>query len=127
MRRREFLISSATALTVPLATQSHVFGGTPQTAATVAIETPTAASGPLHRHSQNSRYFANATGRAVLLQGSHMWNNLVDMGSDDPPAALDFAEYLSSSAAIITTSFVCGLGKTLCGTLVVRAMAVQGR
>jgi hypothetical protein len=52
------------------------------------------ASGPLRVHPKNPRYFADGNGRAILLTGSHMWNNLVDMGRSDPPAALDFAAYL---------------------------------
>ena len=52
------------------------------------------ATGPLRVHAKNSRYFSDASGRAILLVGSHMWNNLVDMGRDDPPEAFDFAAYL---------------------------------
>ncbi|MFZ5831226.1 MAG: DUF6298 domain-containing protein [Planctomycetota bacterium] len=51
-------------------------------------------NGPLRRHPQNGRYFTDASGRAILLTGSHTWNNLVDMGPSDPPPAFDFAEYL---------------------------------
>ena len=42
-------------------------------------------SGPLRTHPTNPRYFADATGRAVLLVGSHTWPGLVDMGPSDPP------------------------------------------
>jgi hypothetical protein len=52
------------------------------------------ASGPLRVHAENPRYFSDASGRAVLLTGSHMWNNLVDMGRSDPPESFDFAGYL---------------------------------
>jgi hypothetical protein len=52
------------------------------------------ASGPLRVSSKNPRYFCDASGREVLLVGSHMWNNLVDMGRSDPPEALDFDAYL---------------------------------
>jgi hypothetical protein len=52
------------------------------------------ASGPLRVHAKNPRYFSDADGRAVLLTGAHTWNNLVDMGRDDPPQAFDFAAYL---------------------------------
>lgn len=52
------------------------------------------ATGPLRVHAQNPRYFSDANGRAILLVGSHMWNNLVDMGRDDPPGGFDFAAYL---------------------------------
>ena len=52
------------------------------------------ATGPLTVHPQNPRYFSDGEGRAILLVGSHMWNNLVDMGRSDPPEAFDFAAYL---------------------------------
>ena len=51
-------------------------------------------NGPLRVHPENPRYFADASGRAVLLSGSHTWNNLVDMGLTDPPEAIDFDSYL---------------------------------
>lgn len=51
-------------------------------------------SGPLCVHSDNPRYFADASGRAVLLVGSHTWNNLVDMVPEDSPAGFDFPAYL---------------------------------
>jgi hypothetical protein len=53
-----------------------------------------AATGPLRVHPQNPRYFSDASGRAVLLVGAHTWNNLVDMGRNDPPEAFDFVAYL---------------------------------
>src|SRR4029078_13339513 len=53
-----------------------------------------AARGPLRVSKENSRYFADPAGRAVLLTGSHTWNNLVDMGRSDPPEAFDFDAYL---------------------------------
>ncbi|MGQ9505338.1 MAG: DUF6298 domain-containing protein [Thermogutta sp.] len=51
-------------------------------------------SGPLRVHPDNPRYFADSSGRAVLLVGSHTWNNLVDMVPDDSPVAFDFSAYL---------------------------------
>lgn len=51
-------------------------------------------NGPLRVHPDNPRYFADATGQAVLLAGSHTWPNLVDMGPTDPPASFDFDAYL---------------------------------
>lgn len=53
-----------------------------------------AARGPLRRHPANPRYFTDGTGRAILLTGSHTWNNLVDMGPTDPPATFDYDKYL---------------------------------
>lgn len=53
------------------------------------------ATGPLRVSARNPRYFCDASGREVLLVGSHTWNNLVDMGRSDPPEAFDFDAYLS--------------------------------
>jgi uncharacterized protein DUF6298/collagenase-like protein with putative collagen-binding domain len=58
------------------------------------------AAGPLQVHPDNSRYFTDGTTtqnnrlRAVYLTGAHTWNNLVDMGRMDLPAAFDFDAYL---------------------------------
>lgn len=52
-------------------------------------------NGPLRVHPENPRYFADASGKAILLTGSHTWPNLVDMGPSDPPAAFDFDVYLA--------------------------------
>ena len=46
------------------------------------------------RPPENPRYFTDNSGRAILLTGSHTWNNLVDMGPTDPPAAFDYDAYL---------------------------------
>ncbi len=53
------------------------------------------ASGPLRVHPGNPRYFTDDSGKAILLTGSHTWNNLVDMGPTDPPASFDYEAYLS--------------------------------
>ena len=50
--------------------------------------------GPLRVRTANSRYFEDADGDAVLLTGSHVWYNLVDMGPSDPPAPFDFDRYV---------------------------------
>lgn len=42
----------------------------------------------------NPRYFTDDSGKAILMVGSHTWNNLVDMGPGDPPPAFDFPAYL---------------------------------
>ena len=47
-------------------------------------------NGPLRVCEDNPRYFADADGKAVLLVGSHVWYNLVDMGSEDPPKPFDY-------------------------------------
>jgi len=68
----------------------------PRSAATESgqRQTPGEQMGPLVVHAANPRYFADATGRAVFLAGSHTWNNLVDMDSTYPPKQFDFDEYL---------------------------------
>ncbi|NLX13513.1 MAG: hypothetical protein GXY44_07665 [Phycisphaerales bacterium] len=58
------------------------------------------AKGPLRIHPENPRYFTDGTKtaegslRAVYLTGAHTWNNLVDMGRNDPPDRFDFPAYL---------------------------------
>lgn len=51
-------------------------------------------NGPLRVHAENPRYFADASGQAILLTGAHTWNNLIDIGPDDPPLPVDFDTYL---------------------------------
>jgi hypothetical protein len=50
--------------------------------------------GPLRVSHINPRYFTDDLGKAVLLTGSHTWNNLVDMSPSDPPEEFDFVEYV---------------------------------
>jgi hypothetical protein len=50
--------------------------------------------GPLRLCPANPRYFADPTGRPVVLTGSHTWPSLVDMGPSDPPPAFDYTGYL---------------------------------
>lgn len=54
----------------------------------------TAMKGPLHVCAENPRYFADASGRAVYLTGSHTWSNFKDIGVEDPPNPFDFDAYL---------------------------------
>lgn len=54
----------------------------------------TGAKGPLRVHEQNPNYFTDGTGRAVYLTGSHMWNNIIDMGKSEPPEKFDYDGYL---------------------------------
>jgi len=92
MDRRTFLRYGGQMTTLALGvssglTASYTFGQTREEPAhTVA--------GPLRVSAKNSRYFCDASGREVLLVGSHTWNNLVDMGRSDPPEAFDFDAYL---------------------------------
>jgi hypothetical protein len=50
--------------------------------------------GTLRVSEVNPRYFTDNTGKAVYLTGSHTWNNLVDMGPEQPPEAFDFPAYI---------------------------------
>jgi hypothetical protein len=50
--------------------------------------------GPL-KVSSNPNYFQDASGRALLLAGSHTWNNLQDWGADGTPQALDYDAYVA--------------------------------
>lgn len=52
------------------------------------------ASGPLRVCEANPRYFADASGKAALLVGSHVWNNLQDIAATDPPTPFDWDAYL---------------------------------
>jgi hypothetical protein len=51
-------------------------------------------NGPLWVCRENPRYFADKDGKAILLVGSHVWYNLVDMGPEDPPRKFDYDAYL---------------------------------
>jgi hypothetical protein len=57
------------------------------------------ATGPLKKCETNPRYFADASGKPVLLVGSHNWHNFQDNGhrlpeSQDPPPRFDYDAYL---------------------------------
>jgi hypothetical protein len=58
------------------------------------------ASGPLRVAQANPRWFADGSGRAVLLAGSHVWQNLQDNGllirgaTSNPPKEFDYGGYL---------------------------------
>jgi hypothetical protein len=54
--------------------------------------------GPLTQ-SANPNYFQDTSGRAILLAGSHTWNNLQDWGTSGTPQPLDFGAYASFLAA----------------------------
>ncbi len=58
------------------------------------VAEPAPATGPLKPHPTNPRYFTDVSGKAVYLTGSHVWNNLPDIGPSDPPPAFDFDAYL---------------------------------
>lgn len=52
------------------------------------------AKGTLRVHPANPRYFTDDSGNVIYMTGSHVWNNLIDMGKDDPPQPFDFPGYL---------------------------------
>lgn len=61
---------------------------------TSPARTTVRARGPLRVHPHNPRYLADDLGRAVLLTGSHTWNNLQDMRSPDGGAPFDYPAWL---------------------------------
>ncbi|MDA1192733.1 MAG: DUF6298 domain-containing protein [Candidatus Poribacteria bacterium] len=54
---------------------------------------------PLKVHPTNPRYVTPDGERAILLVGSHTWDNLKDMGKTDPPAPFDWHAYLDMLAS----------------------------
>jgi Family of unknown function (DUF6298)/Putative collagen-binding domain of a collagenase len=53
------------------------------------------AKGPLRIHPGNPRYFADWSGKAIYLTGSHTWNNLQDSGAIGKPVTrFDYKGYL---------------------------------
>lgn len=48
----------------------------------------------------NPRYFADSSGRAIYVTGTHTWNNLVDMGSKEPIVPFDWTAYLDLLATL---------------------------
>lgn len=62
---------------------------------TLSLSTEAApAKGPLKAHPDNPRYFTDGSGKAVYLTGSHIWNNIQDWGTTDPPPPLDYSAFL---------------------------------
>lgn len=87
MKRRDFLATTGGLTALSALAKMAV--------ANEQTQAQTPASGPLRVHPRNPRYFSDANGRATLLVGSHVWNNLVDMGRHDPPSnPFDFVAYL---------------------------------
>jgi len=91
MDRREFLTRTGRASALAL---SASFDLQPSFSLGQERKPSRPGSGPLRVSSKNPRYFCDASGREVLLVGSHTWNNLVNMGRSDPPEAFDFDAYL---------------------------------
>ena len=50
---------------------------------------------PLRASTTNPNYFVDSSGKAVLLTGSHTWNNLQDWGANGSIQSLDFNAYVN--------------------------------
>ncbi|MBN2377845.1 MAG: hypothetical protein JXD22_15720 [Sedimentisphaerales bacterium] len=87
IKRRTFLIRS-------VATTAALVGFGDCELGFAGEEKPQSRKGCLRVHPDNPGYFTDVSGRAILLTGSHVWNNLVDMGPGEPPPQFDFAAYL---------------------------------
>ena len=70
--------------TIAILCLTIVFGASP------LLAEPSPATGPLTVHPTNPRYFADPTGRAVYLTGSHTWSNLQDGDS----SVFNYSSYL---------------------------------
>ena len=57
--------------------------------------TTNAAMGPLKQSTANPRYFVTPSGKAVLLSGSHTWDDFQDTSTSTSPAAVDFTAYVN--------------------------------
>lgn len=64
-----------------------------------ALELNVLGRGPLRVATANPRYFADGSGRIVLLVGDHTWSNLQDNGPGELPAPFDYDRYLDFLAA----------------------------
>ena len=62
---------------------------------TVSNSMGTGATGPLRALASNPRYFTDGSGKAILLSGSHTWNNFMDMGNSGATVATDFNAYVN--------------------------------
>ncbi len=51
-------------------------------------------SGPLRVHPENPRYFADGSGRAIFLVGSHTWANFQERGVEGQTPDFDYEAYL---------------------------------
>jgi len=58
------------------------------------VQGPYPATGPLRVLKANPRYFTDGSGRAIYLTGSHIWQDLKDLGASDPPPVFDYGDYL---------------------------------
>ena len=73
--------------------------GAPPPASVAAAPASRPITAPLKALATNPNYFADGTGRAVYLTGSHTWNNLQDWGTNGRIQTLDFAAYVKMMLA----------------------------
>src|SRR5687767_6702432 len=72
--------------------ERHVEEATPMEGGRHPLQLP---RGPLRRSAANPRYFADDTGRAVYLTGSHTWAVMQDMWLESRPRRnMDYAGFL---------------------------------
>ena len=72
--------------------------GNQGTSAAVTItvsNTTNTAMGPLKQSTANPHYFVTPSGKAVLLSGSHTWDDFQDTDTSASPAAFDFNGYVN--------------------------------
>jgi len=74
-------------------TATPVQGATPFSSTGMSKSKPI--TDPLRASKTNPHYFADGSGRAVYLTGSHTWNNFQDWGTDDAPQPFDFPAYVN--------------------------------
>lgn len=87
------LSNASHALTAVAQDPAHNQGTSAPITITVSNSTSTA-MGPLRILSTNNHYFTDGSGKAILLVGSHTWDNLQDTAHISPPPAFDFNAYL---------------------------------
>ncbi len=90
MRRWSCVLFAVASLGSPLRGSVAGESGSAQTASA-------AIKGPLRVHPTNPRYFADGSGKAVFLTGSHTWGNLQDYAyaTLPSPPKMDFNAYLA--------------------------------
>ena len=96
-------IASLTAIGLEIAPQEKITAGmgwqrpTLATALEYVVSTHPGAEaiGPLRVSTTNPRYFADPSGKPVLLGGAHHWLNFIDSGTVFPPPLFDYDAYLN--------------------------------
>lgn len=96
INRRDFIRRAGARAATPAAVLAGGWwAGRSGTNCALADESSRKASGPLRVHPENRRYFADASGEAVYLTGSHTWANLQDQLSPAPLRRFDYPTYLT--------------------------------